>query len=74
MSENTSIKITMEIPKKIAESVKCLSSLVGRNKATVVVEAIQIYKLMWETKIDGGRVIVENKNGTMKEIVMKCNE
>lgn len=74
MTSEKTIKVSMEIPKKVAETVTWLSSLVGRNRASVVVEAIQVYKIMWEAKIEGGRLLVEDKNGKMKEIVMKRDE
>lgn len=62
------IRVTMNVQPSTKSNVEWLVAILGKNASTCIGMAISLYKIIQENKLKGGRLILEDINGNMKEV------
>lgn len=62
------IRVTMNVQPETKKNVEWLSAILDKNASTCIGKAITLYRIIQENKLKGGRLILEDNDGNMKEV------
>ncbi|MHB8290278.1 MAG: hypothetical protein ACYDEY_13810 [Acidimicrobiales bacterium] len=63
-------RITADVPDADVERLEELAKNMHANKTTALVRALRTADLLREAAAQGGRIVLEDKDGTRRELVM----
>lgn len=67
------VKVTVNLSDESVKDVKWLASVSKTSNTQVLTDAIEVFKLLWENKIKGGKNILENDEST-KELILSSGK
>jgi predicted transcriptional regulator len=65
------LKTTVNLPKETLEALKEIAAKRGGSMADVIRQAIATEKFLFDTDRAGGKVLIEEKDKTLKQIVLR---
>jgi metal-responsive CopG/Arc/MetJ family transcriptional regulator len=67
------IKTSVTLPREVLEKLQTMSSRSGSSVSDVVRRAIHTEHLLRDTRKRGGRVLIQNRDNSVREVVFRRN-
>lgn len=71
MSENPKVKVSMNLLQSDVDALKRLASARGTTVTDIVRQAIAVEKYLFESQQKGEKVLIEDRDKQIRELVMK---
>ena len=64
------VKTTMDLPQESLDTLRELADKTGVSMAEVVRRSVAIDKFLHDTKSEGGKILIKNKDATVRELIV----
>ncbi len=66
----TMVKTTMNLPQESIDILRDLATTTGVSMAEVVRRSVAIDKFLHDTKSEGGKILIKDKNNSFRELLI----
>ena len=65
------VRTTVNLPAEAVEAIREIARKKGTTMTEVIRQALATERLLYETQLEGGKVLIEDKDKTIKHIILR---